>query len=208
LFKFLWISYPLLVQGDARVITTHFLNSLAYSEVLFCLAALCAITLKKQWSEYWSLGAFLATRFLSDVILIPLFNLSHQTVNGHSTASAHSAYVAYFYVYWISFAIESILALIVVYSIFRLAMAPLKGLQQLGMLVFRWAAAISIIVALGSAFAPDMTRSKVPHRCHLPVDSVLRASSPSAFWSSSALPSVLWDSTMAAESLASASASE
>ncbi|HUD23082.1 MAG TPA: hypothetical protein VMQ60_09600, partial [Acidobacteriaceae bacterium] len=146
--------------GDARVITTHFLNSLAYSEVLFCLAALCAITLKKQWSEYWSLGAFLATRFLSDVILIPLFNLSHQTVNGHSTASAHSAYVAYFYVYWISFAIESILALIVVYSIFRLAMAPLKGLQQLGMLVFRWAASISIIVALGSAFAPDMTRTR------------------------------------------------
>ncbi len=73
---------------------------------------------------------------------------------------AHSAYVAYFYVYWICFALESILALIVVYSVFRLAMAPLKGLQQLGMLVFRWAASISVVVALGSAFAPEMTRTK------------------------------------------------
>jgi len=142
------------------VLTTQFLNSLAYFEVLFCLAALCAITLKKQWPEYWSLGAFLATRFLSDVILIPLLYLKHERVNGHSTASAVSAYIAYFYVYWISFALESVLALIVVYSVFRLAMAPLKGLQQLGMLVFRWAASISVVVSLGSAFAPDMTRTK------------------------------------------------
>ncbi len=142
------------------MITSQFLNSLAYFEVLFCLAALCAITLKKQWPEYWPLGAFLATRFLSDTILIPLFRISQVRVNGHFTAIGHSAYVAYFYIYWISFAIESILSLIVVYSIFRLAMAPLKGLQQLGMLVFRWAASISVVVALGSAFAPNMTGAR------------------------------------------------
>jgi hypothetical protein len=141
------------------VITSQFLNSLAYCEVLFCLAALCAITLKKQWREYWSLGAFLATRFLSDLILIPLYHLS-VPVPGQNPAIAHNAYVGYFYVYWISFAIESILALIVVYSVFRLAMAPLKGLQQLGMLVFRWAASISVVVALGSAFAPNMTGAR------------------------------------------------
>ena len=73
---------------------------------------------------------------------------------------AHTAYQPYFYTYWISFAVESILALIVVYSVYRLAMAPLKGLQQLGMMVFRWAASISVVVALGSAFAPEMTRTK------------------------------------------------
>ena len=142
------------------MITTHFLNSLGYFEAIFCLAALCAITLKKQWPEYWSLGAFIATRFLSDVILIPLLYLKTFYENEHNTAYAHSAYVAYFYTYWISFAVESILALIVVYSVFRLAMAPLKGLQQLGMLVFRWAASISVVVALGSAFAPNMTGTK------------------------------------------------
>jgi hypothetical protein len=76
------------------------------------------------------------------------------------TLNVHLAYVLYFYVYWISFAVESVLALIVVYSVFRLAMAPLKGLQQLGMLVFRWAASISVVVALGSAFAPEMTSTK------------------------------------------------
>lgn len=139
-----------------RVITTLLLNSLGYFEVVLCLATLCAITLKKQWPEYWSLGAFLATRLLSDVILSPLLYLRNSFLLAHNTTSAHSAYVAYFYVYWVSYALESILALVVVYSIFRLAMAPLKGLQQLGMLVFRWAASISIVVALGSAFSPNM----------------------------------------------------
>ena len=30
----------------------------------------------------------------------------------------------YFYVYWISYALEAILSLLVIYSIFKLAMAP------------------------------------------------------------------------------------
>jgi len=138
--------------GDVRVIT-QILNSLVNIEVVFCLAALCAITLKKQWPEYWSLGGFLATRFLSDIILVPLL---HIKISHANDAIGHNAYVAYFYIYWISYALESVLTLIIVYSIYSLAMAPLKGLQQLGMLVFRWAASISIVVALGSAFSPNM----------------------------------------------------
>jgi hypothetical protein len=35
-------------------------------------------------------------------------------------------------------------------------MAPLKGLQALGMLVFKWAAGISVAVALGSAVQPGL----------------------------------------------------
>jgi hypothetical protein len=47
--------------------------------------------------------------------------------------------------------------LVVICSMYRLAMAPLKGLHSLGMLVFKWVATISTLVALGSAFAPHMT---------------------------------------------------
>jgi hypothetical protein len=81
-------------------------------------------------------------------------------IHSTQTLGVRTAYHLYFYIYWISFAVESILALLVVYGIFRLAMAPLKGLQQLGMMVFRWAASISIVVALGSAFGPGMTGTK------------------------------------------------
>jgi hypothetical protein len=130
-----------------------FLTLLGWLEVAFCLAALCAILAKKQWKDYWSLGAFLAVRAFSSTSCMGIIHFGR-------VLGTHTAYHLYFYTYWISFAVESILALIVVYSIFRLAMAPLKGLQQLGMLVFRWAASISVVVALGSAFAPEMTSTK------------------------------------------------
>ena len=130
------------------------LTSLGYLETFLCLAALCAITGKKQWEEYRALCAFLAVRAASNSILLGLIHFDGHPLN------THLVYVLYFYVYWISFAIESILALIVVYSIYRLAMAPLKGLQKLGMLVFRWAASISVVVSLGSAFGPGMTGTK------------------------------------------------
>jgi hypothetical protein len=39
-------------------------------------------------------------------------------------------------------------------------MAPLKGLQTLGMLVFRWVAAISVAVAIGVAVTPHLTGIK------------------------------------------------
>jgi len=130
-----------------------FLSLLGWLEVAFCLAALCAILAKKQWKDYWSLGAFLAVRAFSSSACMAIIHFGR-------LLGTHTAYHLYFYTYWISFAVESVLALIVVYSVYRLAMAPLKGLQQLGMLVFRWAASISVVVALGSAFAPEMTSTK------------------------------------------------
>ncbi len=130
-----------------------FLTLLGWLEVALCLAALCAILANKQWKDYWSLGAFLAVRAFSSSACMSLIRF-------HQILGVRAAYHLYFYTYWISFAVESILALIIVYSVYRLAMAPLKGLQQLGMLVFRWAASISVVVALGSAFAPEMTSTK------------------------------------------------
>jgi len=108
------------------------------------------MVVRRQWTDYAALGCFLAVRMSSAIALIYLHKAA-----GHSVSSA-TAYSVYFYVYWPSFAVESILALIVVYSIFKLAMAPLKGLQALGMLVFKWAAGISVAVALSSAVTPSM----------------------------------------------------
>jgi hypothetical protein len=132
-----------------------FLTLLTILEVGLCLAALCAITGRQQWEEYRALGAFLAVRAVSDTILIVAIRFAHLHL-----LDVHTAYHIYFYTYWISFAAESVLALLIVYGVFRLAMAPLQGLQQLGMMVFRWAASISVVVALGSAYAPEMTGIK------------------------------------------------
>jgi hypothetical protein len=129
------------------VTSISILRAVGYLEVILSLSALCVLLKRRQWADYSALGSFLIVRIVSNVALTSLHAWRH-------ILSAQAAYNFYFYIYWISFAVESILALIVVYSIFRLAMAPLKGLQALGMLVFKWAAGISIAVALGSAFTP------------------------------------------------------
>ena len=133
-------------------------NLLSYLEIAFCLIALVAILAKKQWLDYWALASFLAVRLVSGTVCLAFLNYA-QAHRHEALAVGHvrAAYHAYYYIYWPSFAIESILGLIIIYSIFRLAMAPLKGLQSLGMLVFRWAASISVAVALGSAFAPHLS---------------------------------------------------
>ncbi|HEV2645449.1 MAG TPA: hypothetical protein VGU46_03700 [Acidobacteriaceae bacterium] len=93
---------------------------------------------------------------LSVRILFSSLLLSIHQASGHLLLG-RTAYKIYFNLYWLGFGLESILMLMVVYGVFKLAMAPLKGLQTLGILVFKWAAGISMAVALGSAMTPHMT---------------------------------------------------
>jgi hypothetical protein len=149
------MRYPQLVQGDSRVLSISLLGVLGYLETTLSVAALCVLIARKQRADYSALGCFLGVRIVSDIVLSGLNRLA-----ASHPASATALYYPYFYIYWTSFAVESVLALLIVYGVFRLAMAPLKGLQTLGMLVFKWAAGISVAVALGNAFAPHMTGTK------------------------------------------------
>jgi hypothetical protein len=125
-----------------------------YAEPIACLIALIVMRFRDQIRTYSYLAAFLFIRTVSTAVCIPLIFLSGKLIN------RHLAYQTYFYVYWISYALEAGLGLAIVYSVYRLAMAPLKGLQALGMLMFRWAAAIAVVVALGMAFGPRVTGIK------------------------------------------------
>jgi hypothetical protein len=138
-----------LSRGELRLNSISILGALCNLEIVLCVAALCLIILRKQWADYWALGTFLAVRLTSSTVCIGLNDFAPRI-------GVRGAYQAYFAVYWISAAVESVVALLIVYSLFRLAMAPLKGLQTLGMLVFKWAAGISLVVALGNAFAPNL----------------------------------------------------
>jgi len=109
----------------------------------------------KAAGQFRYLIALLGVRFACSVVCLPLLYLC-----GRNLISIHIAYPIYFYTYWASYALEAILSLMVIYSIFKLAMAPLKGLQTLGMLVFRWVAAISVAVAIGVAVTPHLSGVK------------------------------------------------
>lgn len=114
--------------------------------------ALFFIIRSKTAREYWPLLALIAVRSTSSLFLIPWARFA-----GH-ILGARPAYFVYFYVYWISFGIESIFAVLTIYYIYKSAMAPLQGLQSLGLLVFKWAAAISTALAFGIAITPGATQ--------------------------------------------------
>lgn len=124
---------------------------LLYLEPLLCIAVLIALVRSGTSRTYGFLSALLVVRVSADLLGILLMEFSSNGIE------KHLAYKAYFFVYWISYAVEAILYLLIILGIFRLAMAPLKGLQTLGMLVFKWAAAISVALAIGVGFTPHQS---------------------------------------------------
>jgi hypothetical protein len=127
------------------------LHLFGYLEPVLCAMLIYFLVRNKAARQFGYLIALLCVRFACSAICLPLLHFCGRGIE------KHEAYQIYFYVYWTSYALEAILSLLVIYSIFKLAMAPLKGLQTLGMLVFRWVAAISVAVAIGVALTPHLT---------------------------------------------------
>ena len=131
-----------------------FVELLSYLEPLLCAVVLMSLARSGMLRKYIFLTLLLSLRLVAGIACLIFISFAAHGIE------RHLAYQTYFYVYWISYALEAILSLLVIYSIFKLAMEPLKGLQTLGMLVFRWVAAISIAVALGVALTPHLSGLK------------------------------------------------
>ena len=129
-------------------------NILTYLEPVLCAMVVILLVRTREFRKFGFLTALLSIRTISSAICLSLLYFADNGVE------RHFAYDTYFYVYWASYAADAILSLLLVYSIFKLAMAPLKGLQTLGMLIFRWVGAISIAVAIGVAVNPHVTGLK------------------------------------------------
>ena len=131
--------------------TSLLVQYLSYAECVLCAGALALIITRRQIRNYLFLALFLAARLMSDGVMTALLARHH--------GQKQQLYMPYFYVYWASYALEAVLLFLSVYGIYRLAMAPLPGLQRLGRLVFRWAAAISLAVSVGLSAGPHVTSS-------------------------------------------------
>jgi len=127
---------------------------LGYLELASCILALCVMQYRRQIIQYKPLALFLATRAATFVISMPLLMMAGKQL------TVAFVYHTYFYVYWFSYALEAILGFFIIYSIYNLAMAPLKGLQRLGMLMFRWAAGIAVAIAFTMALGPHVSSNK------------------------------------------------
>lgn len=131
--------------------TDVFFDLLNYVEPVACVAVIALICKRKLEKTFPLLVALLAVRSLASIVLLTVFHLCQRSVH---VLTGRVAYKLYFYIYWTSYAVEAVLAFLAIYSLYRLAMAPLPGLQRLGILMFRWAGGIALVLALTVAFGP------------------------------------------------------
>jgi hypothetical protein len=131
---------------------------LSYVELSCCIGALILMQYRRLIPQFKPVALFLVTRVTSFAICLPLMAMC-----GHQLP-VKIAYPAYFYVYWSSYALEAIFGFMIILSIYKLAMAPLQGLQRLGMLMFRWAGGIAVAIAVTVALGPHVTSAKFMQR--------------------------------------------
>ena len=127
-------------------------NILLYLEPLACFFALFVIVRRRQLLTFRYLAVYLAVRAASALMGSALVYFASRGID------KHLAYKIYFYLYWGSYAVEAVLGFMIVYTLYNLAMEPLKGIQRLGRLMFRWAGGIAVAVSLGVALGPHVTQ--------------------------------------------------
>src|SRR5882757_2683296 len=94
------------------------INGLSYLETVEIVLAIVLIFRSKQASKYRYLVAFLTVQLIAGTVYIALFGMAGQHV-----ISTHLAYVLYFYIYWSLYGIAAIFSLLLIYDIYRFAMA-------------------------------------------------------------------------------------
>ena len=129
---------------------------LAYIEPLGCALALFFMIRAREARTFAGLTGLLGARLFADIASVWLLEMCQQ-----SPLSRTTTYPIYFYLYWLEFVAETVLSFYMILSVFRLAMAPLQGLRTLGMLVFRWAAAISTALAIALSFSPSKSAAQL-----------------------------------------------
>ncbi len=126
----------------------HFMNAL---ELVLSMAALLLLVRSRSLRVYWPMLFVAAWHFLPDSALLAL--------RTSRWFSAQTSYSTYFYTYWISYALAALSAVFLTYTIFEEALRPLKGLKQLGSIIYQWTAAVSLALAL-SVFLSTDARSR------------------------------------------------
>lgn len=93
--------------------------------------------------QFRAMGYYLALRAFSATII---FALLWATQHFHTLRW----YLAYFFVYWPVYMACAILLYFVCAEVFRTAMAPFKGLQKMGLIIFRWVAFTALVICFST----------------------------------------------------------
>jgi hypothetical protein len=136
------------VKESSPVLSQSLLLLLSSIEISLGVVTLILLIRTRELKTYWPMLGLATWQTVPYIILLYLKHL------GPSRITAQHAYFIYFHVYWTAFAVQAVCAILLTYTVFEGTMRPLKGLQRLGRIVYFWAAAISVFVAVSGAIAP------------------------------------------------------
>jgi len=125
---------------------------LKYSDMAFvvlCVGIIVVMARKHLIREFPLLTALLSIQAAAGLIAVAIL-FFRQSLG----IEIHAAYKVYFYSHWFSLAAEGMLRILIIYNVFSLAMKPLQGLHQIGKVIFRWVAAVSVMVSAAIAIGP------------------------------------------------------
>jgi hypothetical protein len=89
------------------------------------------------------MGAYLGLRVASMPMLLAAYFV-------HSQPWGHAFYSVYFYGYWAVYIASAMLLLMVCIEVFRSALSALPGLMKIGIVIFRWAILVSVVLTFSS----------------------------------------------------------
>lgn len=134
-------------------ITIMSLSTLA--ELGLALLALGVFLREKSLRQRFSaLIVYLSLRVAEGFCANLLFLSHYARKFGIHPLNAHQVYVAYFYSYWTLYLLGALVTFFVVLQLFHAVMAPLPGLDNLGIRIFYWIGAICFLMAAASGLLP------------------------------------------------------
>ena len=121
------------------------------SAVVFCASILSIMWKKRQTRKFKALSFYLLSIVIVVCIQVPL--LFHRAALG---IDKQLNYKIFFYTTETAACVQALLVLAIIYGVFHEAMRPLKGLQRMGTLIFKWVIAVSAVLGLVIAFGPHI----------------------------------------------------
>jgi hypothetical protein len=119
----------------------------AMSVAEICLWAALAFLFRKKGfqNRFPATGSYLVLRAVSGAILLAVLNLESRP-----WGEAHRLGMVYFFGYFAMYIVSAVLLFGVCIEVFKSALAAFPGISKLAIVIFRWAAVVSVIVSLTS----------------------------------------------------------
>ena len=98
---------------------------------------------RKLYRRFPYMGAYLGLRVASMPMLLAALYVQSQPWG-------HRYYAIYFFAYWAVYISSAVLLLLVCIEVFRSALSALPGLMKIGIVIFRWAILVSVVLTFSS----------------------------------------------------------